>query len=82
MIILRFLMEAAQLAPMATIALTDGSIVCTVRYIVDYKRRGSTKDAITCRILAATSEIDGAVQFASQSVEVTGLPRLDVRRDS
>ena len=78
----RFLIEAAQLAPMATIALTDGSIVCTVRYIVDYKRRGSTKDAITCRILAAIAESDGAVQFASQSVEVTGLPRLDVRRDS
>ena len=71
----KFMIEEARLEPIVTVRLAENWIECTLRYIVDYKRRRSTRDAITCSILAAIGESGGAVRIASQTMEIVGFPR-------
>ena len=66
------LIEKARVEPMVTLAATDNWIEFTVRYIVDYKARRSTKDAIMRNILESIDATGGKVQWASTTIELVG----------
>ncbi|WP_218916912.1 mechanosensitive ion channel family protein [Croceicoccus naphthovorans] len=65
-----FMIEQARVEPMVTLSATDNWIEFTVRYIVDYKARRSTKDAIMRKILEAVDRSGGKVQLASTTIEL------------
>lgn len=67
----KYRVEEAQVSPMVTIEVDENWIVFTMRYIVDYKRRRTTKDIIYSRILEEIEKTDGKVQIATSTIEVT-----------
>ncbi|MBA3055103.1 MAG: mechanosensitive ion channel [Sphingomonadales bacterium] len=72
MIVRKFLLEQANLEPSVTLVATDNWIEFTVRYIVDYRARRSTRDAIMRAILDAFDATDGKVQMGSATMELVG----------
>lgn len=70
--------EDARVVPMVTMVANDNWVELTLRYIVDYRLRRTTKDALFTRILAAVEE-SGRVKLASATFELVGAPALEVK---
>ncbi len=79
MMVRKYLIEDAAVAPMITLVATDNWLEFTVRYVVDYKRRRAVKDQLFRSILDAVEETEGKVSIASMTVQVVGTPVIDVR---
>lgn len=63
--------EKAQLTPMVTVGLDENWITFTLRYVVDFKQRRTTKDLLFTKILKAIKESNDKVSIAGASVAVT-----------
>jgi small-conductance mechanosensitive channel len=72
----RFLIEDAEVAPMVSLAITDNWLQYTVRYVCDVKRRRTTRDQISERILAAIDASNGRVTIASATIELVPPPEV------
>jgi len=60
----RFLIEAASVRPTTTIIANQNWIEFTLRYVVDYKVRRSTKDRLFTRLLEEIDKTAGQVSIA------------------
>jgi len=69
----RYRVEEAQVEPMVTLEFNENWILFTLRYVVDFKKRRSTKDVIYGRLLEEIGKLDGQVKIASSTLEVTYL---------
>ncbi len=80
----KYRIEDAHIEPMVHLKATDNWIEFTVRYVVDYRRRRSTRDEIFSRILDAFDASNGRIQMASATFELVGAPPLavHVRREA
>ena len=81
-LVARYRIENASVDPMVTIVVNDNWIEYTVRYVVDYKKRRSTKDALFSRILDEVDKSEGKIMLASATFEIvptSGL-RIESRR--
>ena len=76
----KFRIEAASVAPMITMSADENWFTFTARYIVDYRKRRTTKDAIFTQVFEAMEQTDGAVKVASGAFEITAFPQLSVRK--
>ena len=74
-----FRLEAARLEPMVTMALNDNWMEFTVRYIVHFQRRRTTRDLLFQRVLAAFDAAPERLALASATFQVVGLPPLDLQ---
>ncbi|MEN6584204.1 MAG: mechanosensitive ion channel family protein [Armatimonadota bacterium] len=77
----RYRVENARVEPMVTLAANDNWIEYTVRYVVDYKKRRTTKDLIFSRILDEIDRTEGRVKLSSSTQEIVGFPKLSVKMD-
>jgi small-conductance mechanosensitive channel len=77
----KYLIENAIIEPAITLILTDNWMEFTVRYVVDYKRRRSTKDQLFTRILDEFTKTDNRVCIASTTIHIVEAPIFDVRVD-
>lgn len=75
----RYAVEDARVKPMVTMVANDNWLEFTLRYVVDYKRRRSTKDTLFSRILDAFDETEGQVSIASMTVHLVETPTLNVK---
>jgi small-conductance mechanosensitive channel len=75
----KYLIEDASTEPMVTLIANDNWVEFTLRYVVDYKKRRSTKDRLFTRILEEAGKTDGQVSFASATFHLVQTPVLDVR---
>jgi small-conductance mechanosensitive channel len=75
----KYMIEKATVEPMVTMIANDNWIEFTVRYVVDFKKRRSTKDALFTRILDAFEETNGTVSLASATFHLVDAPVLNVR---
>lgn len=78
----KYRLEDAQVEPMVTMAANDNWLEFTLRYIVDYRLRRTTKSRLFMRIL---EEVDGSgnrVRLASATFEIVNLPTFDVALDA
>lgn len=66
----RYLLENAQLEPAVTLVITDNWLEFTLRYIVDYKQRRSTRDRLATRVLDAFAASGGAVALGSATLQL------------
>ena len=73
----KYLIEQARVEPMVSIEADENWVTATLRYVVDFKRRRSTKNDLFSAILEALAETDGAVQIAAASQEITLMPTPD-----
>lgn len=77
----KYLIENAQVEPMITLTADENWITLTLRYVVDYKKRRSTKDQLLSRILEEIGLTDGKISIASTSAEINlvGAPPFQVK---
>ncbi len=75
----KYRIEDAQIQPMVTLVANDNWMEFTARYVVDYKRRRTTKDEIFTRLLEALESTGGKVALASATFELVGAPPVEVR---
>ncbi|WP_339872802.1 mechanosensitive ion channel domain-containing protein [uncultured Brevundimonas sp.] len=73
-LIRKFLIEEARVAPMITLVITDNWIEFTARYVVDYRRRRATKDAISRALLVGFEQHRDRLEFGSTTIEITRMP--------
>ena len=74
----KYLLENAQLEPMVSLKMDDNWAEFALRYVVDYKKRRSTKDNISSRILKLIEESEGQIQLGAPSFELSSVPPLDI----
>jgi small-conductance mechanosensitive channel len=78
-IVEKFMIEDARVEPMVTLVANDNWMEFTVRYVVDYKKRRTTKDVLFRRILEEIDHTGGKVALASATFELVGVPPITVR---
>ena len=80
-IVNRYYIEDAQVEPTLALTMTDNWIQFNLRYIVDYKKRRSTKHLLNDLIRKAIEESGGKIMLASATVEVVRIPTLNIDKD-
>ncbi len=74
----QYMLEDAQLAPMVSLKMDDNWAEFALRYVVDYKKRRSTKDRICTDILKLIEESGDQIKLGAPSFEVASIPPLDI----
>lgn len=74
----KFLLESAITEPLVTMVANDNWIEFTMRYVVDFKKRRTTKDALFSAILDDFEKTDGAVEIASATFHLVEAPPINV----
>jgi len=74
----KYLIEDANTDPTVTLKLTDNWAAFNLRYVVDFKKRRSTKDRLFKDIHRALQLSGGKVMLASATFEVVGMPGIEV----
>lgn len=77
----KYLIENANVEPILQFVLNDNWVEFTLRYVVDYKKRGATKHKLFNEIYQAVMSSEGKVAFASATFELVGMPELKVKLD-
>lgn len=75
----KYRIEDARIEPMVTLIANDNWLEFTIRYVTDFKRRRSTKDALFTRIMEKFDSTDGKVTLASATFQLVEAPVLNVR---
>lgn len=66
----KFKIENQSINSTVTIEATDNWIEYTLRYVVDYKKRREVKNELFSKILNDIDNTNGAIQFASTTIEI------------
>ena len=66
----KYRIEDASVEPVVTMTADENWMTFTIRYVVDYKKRRTTKDTLFTTILDAIDRTDGKVEVASSSMDV------------
>ncbi len=79
----KYLVEQASVEPRVTITADENWITFTLRYVVDYKNRRSSKDKLYSMILEEIAASNGKISIASASQELLFMPGSEILvRDS
>lgn len=75
-VIRKYLIENASTQPMVTIIANDNWVEFTLRYVVDYKKRRTTRDELYTKLM---EELEGhRITLASATFQIVGMPAMDV----
>lgn len=77
-IVSKFMIEDAQTEPMVTIVANDNWVEYTIRYVVNFKRRRTTKDELFTKILKEVEKPGSEIKFASATFHLVEAPELKV----
>jgi small-conductance mechanosensitive channel len=77
-VVRKYLVEDARVEPMVLMAANDNWLEFTVRYVVDFKRRRTTKTTLSEKILDEFAATKGRVAVASTTLQLVDIPPLDV----
>ncbi|WP_242084616.1 mechanosensitive ion channel family protein [Aestuariivivens sediminis] len=77
----KYYIEDAMLDPTLAISLTDNWIQFNLRYIVNYKRRRSTKHLLFDAIHKKIKTTNGEVTLASTTLELIKIPEVKINTD-
>ncbi|GAB4167898.1 MAG: hypothetical protein OHK0024_03090 [Thalassobaculales bacterium] len=75
----RYAIEEASVEPSVLLMANDNWMEFTLRYVVDFKKRRSTKDLLFTRILDGIAASHGQVAMASATFHLVEAPTLDIR---
>lgn len=78
----KFMIEEARTKPMVTLIANDNWIEFTGRYVVDFRKRRATKDAIMRSLLTAFEANASKVGFGSTTVELVGMPPVALKPEA
>lgn len=74
----KYRLEDAQTEPMISLVVNDNWVEYTLRYVVDYKKRRSTKTAIFSKLLKDIEATNGEIKFASATFHLVEAPTFNV----
>ncbi|MBT8386306.1 MAG: mechanosensitive ion channel family protein [Ignavibacteria bacterium] len=74
----KFLIENASVEPMITMVANDNWIEFTIRYVVDYKARRTTKDKLFTRVLEEVDKNSEKIGLASATFHLVETPTINV----
>ena len=77
----KYYIENAQVNPTLAITMTDNWILFNLRYIVDYKKRRSTKHILNEEIGKKIQQTNGKVVFASTTLEIVKIPSINLDKE-
>lgn len=69
----KYRVEEAQVEPMISLKFDENWITFTLRYVVDYKKRRSTKDIIYSKLLDEINQYENIIMIATSSMEITNV---------
>ena len=69
----KYKVEDAQVTPMVSLRFDENWITFTLRYVVDYKKRRTTKDIIYTKILDEILKYDNIIMIATSTLEVNSV---------
>ena len=77
----KYKIEHETVEPMVTMIANDNWMEFTIRYVVDFKKRRSTKDRLFTRFLEEFDKTNGRVAIASTSTDISLVqtPQFDVK---
>jgi len=78
----KFRIEDASVEPLIFMIANDNWLEFSLRYVVDFRERRSTKNKLFTFILEEINKTDGKVQFASATFELVALPPINVKTNS
>jgi small-conductance mechanosensitive channel len=73
----KYLIEKASVDPMIFMKFDQNWMTFTLRYVVDFRQRRSTKDVLFSRIIDEIKKHDDIIMIASSTLEVTNLYKDD-----
>lgn len=74
----KYRLEDAQTAPMISLIANDNWAEYTLRYVVDYKKRRTTKTILFTKILTKIEATNGEVKMASATFQLVQAPDFNV----
>ncbi|MCB0807056.1 MAG: mechanosensitive ion channel family protein [Bacteroidales bacterium] len=74
----KYRLEEARTDPMVSLVATDNWVEYTLRYIVNYKKRRTTRNDLFIRILKRIDASNGKVMFASATFDIVGFPEINI----
>lgn len=74
----KYRLEDAQTEAMISLVVNDNWVEYTLRYVVDYKKRRSTKTAIFTKLLKDIEATNGEIKFASATFHLVEAPTFNV----
>lgn len=74
----QYMIEMPSFDPVVTLIANDNWLEFTLRYLVPYNERRSTKDKLFLNIVDMFAQTEGEVEFASMTIEITNFPKLAV----
>ncbi len=75
----KFRIEDASVEPLIFMIANDNWLEFSLRYVVDFRERRSTKNKLFTFILNEINNTNGKIQFASATFEVVAAPSIDVK---
>lgn len=78
----KYNVENAQVDPMVTLRFDENWITFTLRYVVNYKMRRSTKNKLYTRLLEEIAKYDNIIMIATTTMEVTNIISKDLDTES
>lgn len=78
----KYMIEDARTEPMVTLVANDNWVEFTVRYVVDFKKRRTTKNELFLKILEAVEATGGEIKFASATFQLVEPPEFKVKINS
>ncbi len=78
----QFLLEDATVEPLISLVTNDNWMEFTLRYVVDFKVRRSTKDKLFSKVLDEFEKTEGKVKFASTTLQLVDVPTINVNLES
>ncbi|KAA3664553.1 MAG: mechanosensitive ion channel family protein [Chloroflexi bacterium] len=75
----KYMIVSAETAPTVTLTANDNWLTYTLRYVVKYTHRRSTKSRLFTRILDEIDQTNGRIAIASTTIQLVETPTLDVR---
>jgi hypothetical protein len=73
----KFRLEEARVTPTVSIAINDNWLQYTLRYVVDYKLRRSTKDKLYTKLLEEIDKVSDRVRIATSTLEISNMPAFN-----
>jgi small-conductance mechanosensitive channel len=77
----KYSVEEARLEAAIAMSVTDNWLEFTVRYVVPFDKRRTTRDRIFTEILERANASNGAVQFGSTTIEIVAFPGTESKKE-
>lgn len=75
----KYRVENADVKPLITLTFDENWITFTIRYVVEYKKRRTTKDMLFTRLLEEINKYDNIIMIATTSMEVTNISSTETK---